>query len=252
LQHLENQPRLPKPLPFAGQSRSAAYRGHGKRFIRTLFIPAHHPLGNPSKSTLAALGTPCASLSQTPENPVNDEAKDEKQSERMKLQTLTPPSSRDASFVTGPEEPRAPIRSRRVLVADDDEGICFLISSVLTSVGFDVSATSDGQQAWEALLHEHYDLLVTDNQMPRLTGIELIERIREAGGSLPVIIVSGTFPVERVRNDPQLQIAAVLPKPFGTWELLNTVRHVLQALRGDTTAGRGTFHQLRAGLQATC
>ena len=105
-------------------------------------------------------------------------------------------------------------------MADDDEGIRQLISTVLAHAGFEVNAASDGQQAWEALLHEHYDLLVTDNEMPRLPGIKLIERIREEGMSLPVIIASGTFPVERVRNDPQLQIAAVLPKPFRIPELL--------------------------------
>ena len=114
-------------------------------------------------------------------------------------------------------------------MADDDEGIRYIISYVLAHDGFEVNTASDGQQAWEALLDGHYDLLVTDNAMPRLSGIGLIERIREEGMSLPVIITSGTFPVERVRNDPQLQIAAALPKPFCTSELLNTVRRVLQA-----------------------
>ena len=74
---------------------------------------------------------------------------------------------------------------RRILVADDDEGTRHLISAVLAGAGFDVNAAADGQQAWEALLHEHYDLLVTDNEMPRLTGIQLIERICEAGIACP-------------------------------------------------------------------
>jgi len=147
----------------------------------------------------------------------------------MRLQTLTPSWSRDVSCIPDSSEPPVPIRAGRILVADDDEGIRLIISAVLAHAGFEVSAASDGQQAWEALLDGHYDLLVTDNEMPGLPGIKLIERIREEGMSLPVIVVSGTFPLDRMRNDPQLQIAAVLPKPFGTGELLNTVRHVLQA-----------------------
>src|ERR1039458_9853176 len=107
------------------------------------------------------------------------------------------------SCVTDSPEPPVPIRSRRILVADDDEDIRYLLSTVLAGAGYDVNAASDGQQAWEALLHGHYDLLVTDNDMPRLTGIELIGRIRKEGMSLPVIIASGSFPVQRVRNDPQ-------------------------------------------------
>jgi DNA-binding NtrC family response regulator len=149
--------------------------------------------------------------------------------------------------------PRASARktvvTKRILVADDDEGIRHLISSALADDGFAVNAASDGEQAWEALHHEHYDLLVTDNEMPRLAGIKLIERIRKEGMSLPVIIASGTCSVERVRNDPQLQIAAVIPKPFDLLELLDTVRHALQESGETAAANHGAFHQLHANPQ---
>jgi DNA-binding NtrC family response regulator len=136
-------------------------------------------------------------------------------------------------------------------VADDDEAIRHLISAVLADAGFDVNVASDGQQAWEALLHEPYDLLVTDDQMPRLTGTELLYRIREADNNLPVIIVSGTSPVERLRDAPQVQIAAVLPKPFCLFELLNAVRRALHAPARDTSAGQRAFHRLHASPQPT-
>ena len=111
------------------------------------------------------------------------------------------------------------------------------LSTVLADAGFEVNAASDGQEAWEALLHERYDLLVTDNEMPRLAGIH------EAGMSLPVIISSSSFPMERVREYPDLQIAAALPKPFRVFELLNAVRHVFQAPCGNTTADQQTPHR---------
>ena len=132
-------------------------------------------------------------------------------------------------------EPLVPAVPRRILVADDDEAVRCLISTVLADAGFNVNAASDGLEAWEALLQERYDLLVTDNEMPRLAGMELIERIHHAGMRLPVILASGTFPVEKVGDDPQLQIAASLPKPFRIPELLDTVRDVLASSRGDTT-----------------
>ena len=167
----------------------------------------------------------------------------------MPLQTLTPLRSRDASCIPDSSEPHVPIRAGSILVADDDEGIRLIISTVLAHAGFEVNAVSDGQQAWEALLDGHYDLLVTDNEMPRLPGMKLIERIREEGMSLPVIIASGTFPVEKVLNDPQLQIAAVLPRPFGTGELLNTVRHVLQSSCGDTARHNAPAREWHSAFQ---
>src|ERR1019366_553439 len=146
-------------------------------------------------------------------------------------------------------EPPVPGRPGRILVADDDEAVRCLISIALADAGFNVNAVSDGQEAWEALLHKHYDLLVTDNEMPRLTGIKLIERIREQGMSLLVIIASGTFPVERVRNDPQLQIAAALPKPFRIPELLDTVRDVLASSPGDTTKHNAAAREWHSPFQ---
>jgi len=164
-------------------------------------------------------------------------------------ETLIPRSPRDASWVTDSSQPPVPVRQTRILVADDDEGIRDLVSIVLAGAGFEVNAASDGQQAWEALLHEQYDLLITDNEMPRLVGIQLIERIREAGMSLPIIIASGSLPMKRLRDYAELQIAAALSKPFRVIELLNAVRDVLQASCGSTTADQQTPKRIHARPQ---
>lgn len=150
----------------------------------------------------------------------------------MKLQTLTPAPPRDASCAPYSASPPVPVNAQRILVADDNEGVRCVLSTFLARAGFDVNAASDGEEAWDELHREHYDLLVTDNEMPRLAGIKLIERIREAGMSLPVIIASGSLPVESVRDRPQLEIAAILPKPFGITKLLDTVRQTLQTSQG--------------------
>ena len=159
----------------------------------------------------------------------------------MKLQTLTSAPPRDGSWVTGPSQPPVPARGQKILVADDEEDIRHLISSILAGDGFAVNAASDGEQAWEALLHEHYDLLVTDNEMPRLTGIKLIERIRDAGMSLPIAMVTGSMSVEGMRNYAQLQIAAVIPKPFDICEFLTIVRIALRVSRKEAAADQGTY-----------
>ena len=120
-------------------------------------------------------------------------------------------------------------RARRILIAEDDDIIRQIISNILADEGYAVNAAADGEQAWKALLQDPYDLLVTDNEMPHLTGINLIERIRNAGMSLPVIVASSAFPADRARDHPQLQITAVVPKPFGRLKFLDTVKSVLSS-----------------------
>jgi DNA-binding NtrC family response regulator len=74
--------------------------------------------------------------------------------------------------------------------------------------------------------------------MPRCTGIKLIERMHKAGMSLPAIIASGSFTAESLRDHPQLQIEAVIPKPFKKLEFLDTVKNVLSACEDTITNTR--------------
>jgi len=115
----------------------------------------------------------------------------------------------------------------RILVADDDDVIRRLILLFLLDEKYEVEAVSDGEQAWNALYQADYDLLITDNEMPRLTGVNLIARLRQVGICLPVIMVSGTFSPEIARNHADLQIAAVIAKPFGRREIVEAVRNSL-------------------------
>ena len=126
--------------------------------------------------------------------------------------------------------------SHRILVVDDDPYICRLSAEVLIRHGYEVDAAADGAAAWQALNADRYDLLITDNNMPRLTGVELVEKLRSARMALPVIMATGRLPVEALAKNPSLQLAALLPKPFSTAELLETVRDVLRAT--DSVSGQ--------------
>ena len=119
--------------------------------------------------------------------------------------------------------------SHRILVVDDDPYICHLSAEVLIRHGYEVDAAADGAAAWQALNADRYDLLITDNNMPRLTGVELVEKLRSARMALPVIMATGKLPAEALAQTPSLQLAAVLPKPFAVDELLDTVEKVLRA-----------------------
>jgi DNA-binding response OmpR family regulator len=81
-------------------------------------------------------------------------------------------------------------------VADDDSDICQLSVRVLVRSGYHVDAAEDGAAAWEALQLKAFNLLITDHDMPRLTGVELVKKLRSARMALPVILVTGRLPVE--------------------------------------------------------
>ena len=94
------------------------------------------------------------------------------------------------------------------------------MAGLLAQAGYTVDTRKDGEEGWTALKLGRYDLLMTDNDMPRLTGLELVKRLRKAGIALPVIVVSGS---EEVVNDDTLRLAAVMRKPFHPDDLIAQV-----------------------------
>jgi len=119
---------------------------------------------------------------------------------------------------------------RRILVVDDEECLRELSTQVLIHSGYNVDAAEDGAVAWDTLQHNSYDLLIADNNMPNVSGVELLKKLHAARMDLPVIMVSGTIPTAELSRYSWLQIDATLLKPFTPDELLTTVRKVLYAI----------------------
>jgi CheY-like chemotaxis protein len=138
-----------------------------------------------------------------------------------------------------PEAPRGQIAnpparyrtnpSHRILVVDSDLSIRQLSTRLLGRLGYKVDAAADGETGWQALYAHSYDLLITDNNIPRLSGVGLLERLRSSQMTLPVILASGTLPTDELNRIRRLQLAATLLKPFTAYELLETVKEVLRA-----------------------
>jgi CheY-like chemotaxis protein len=116
---------------------------------------------------------------------------------------------------------------RRILVVDDEPLICYLNVKALSDAGYQVDAAEDGAAAWDILQRNSYDLVITDNTMPRMTGIHMIEKMQAAGMVVPVIMASGTLPKEELTQSPLLQPVATLPKPYTAVKLLQLVKKVL-------------------------
>lgn len=117
---------------------------------------------------------------------------------------------------------------RRILVVEDDEDICQLNAQVLVQLGCRVDTAADGAAAWAALQRTRYDLLVTDNNMPKMTGVELLHQLHAARLAVPVIMATGVWPREEFDRAPWIQPAAVLLKPYTIAELLSAVKEALR------------------------
>jgi PAS domain S-box-containing protein len=110
----------------------------------------------------------------------------------------------------------------KVLLVDDEVAIRQLLKEALSNVGCEVSVTGDAEGALRQLLEDHpgFDILVTDQTMPHMTGIELIRRLREEGRHLPVILCSGYSEFINDELMEELKIASSLDKPVKINELL--------------------------------
>ncbi len=118
--------------------------------------------------------------------------------------------------------------THRILLVDDDVYARELNAGVLIRFGYNVDTAVDGAAAWKALHETNYDLLITDNRMPRVTGMDLIKQVRSEDIMIPIILASGTVPTEELDRHPWLQLDATLAKPFTLAELLDTVIAVLR------------------------
>ena len=112
-----------------------------------------------------------------------------------------------------------------VLCADDDPALRFTVAKLLTRAGYEVTTVKDGAEAWEALQVERFDLLITDQEMPRLDGLGLVAKARLHGLRLPAILVTGSF--EALAQADYPRFTAALLKPCSGNQLLKAVEHAL-------------------------
>ena len=118
---------------------------------------------------------------------------------------------------------------QRILVVDDESDIRLLYTNALAHPGCRVDTAADGAAGWEALQANKYNLLITEHCLPRLTGIDLVRKLRAARMDVPVVMTAVRLPSQELILDPSLQLAAVLSKPFYISQLLETVKAVLCA-----------------------
>lgn len=143
----------------------------------------------------------------------------------------------------------------KVLVADDEPHIVYVVAVKLRSAGFEVLVANDGQEALETAIREKPDCIITDLQMPRMGGLEFCHRLRQIPelASVPIILltakgfeinIDGDTQVAKLgrADDPDYVVGPInkiVTKPFSPRELLAIVRQAIADAEENVYAGSG-------------
>jgi CheY-like chemotaxis protein len=129
----------------------------------------------------------------------------------------------------------------RILVVDDDPAYSEYLRRVLSSGGFDVGCQPDAESALTRLQEEPWDLLIADVQLPRMSGLELLGRVREMVPGLPVAILTGYASVDYEISAVSGAAAEFMEKPVSAPELITRAAELVEAARATREeAGAGT------------
>jgi CheY-like chemotaxis protein len=144
----------------------------------------------------------------------------------------------DVDVAQAPIESAALAPGTRLLVVDDETAIQQLLKEALTSEGYEVEVCSDGQEAWQRLQErtQPVDLLITDQTMPHLSGLELVSKLREAGNSLPVVLCTGFSELVTEQALHDLDISHCMAKPVRLDQLKSKLRAILSARHSQSAA----------------
>src|SRR5215213_3276345 len=135
---------------------------------------------------------------------------------------------------------------QRVLVIDDDVGLCELVAEYLAPEGYEVETAHDGEQGVERALSGEHALAVLDFMLPGINGFEVLRRIR-ARSRLPVVMLTARgLDVDRIVG---LELGAddYLPKPFNPRELVARINAVLRRARPDAAEEKPERETLAVG-----
>lgn len=110
-----------------------------------------------------------------------------------------------------------------ILVVDDEMVVCQCVKKILSREGYNVEFSLDAQDALNRLEREKIDVVVTDLMMPKISGMELLEKVMEKWPDIPVIMITGYATVSSAIQAMKIGAFDYIPKPFTPDELASVV-----------------------------
>ena len=118
-------------------------------------------------------------------------------------------------------------QQKTLLLADDDLNLRRVLEFQLTEAGYEVATARDGAEAWEIFTSGDFDCVVTDLRMPKLSGLELLGKIKTAAAEIPVIVITAFGEVETAVTAMKAGAFDYINKPFNRDEILLTLERAL-------------------------
>jgi two-component system alkaline phosphatase synthesis response regulator PhoP len=118
---------------------------------------------------------------------------------------------------------------KRILVVDDESHILNVLSLKLQNAGYEVTTAADGEEGFEVALQIHPDLIISDLQMPFMTGLEMCAKLKEqpVTANTPALMLTARgFSLTQADLD-QTNIVGVLSKPFSPRDVLAKVQELV-------------------------
>ncbi|MEJ8304882.1 response regulator [Saccharibacillus sacchari] len=123
------------------------------------------------------------------------------------------------------------MRKRKILIAEDEMVLRFLLTETLEDEGYEIDEAEDGKLAMESLKYGEYDLIILDYMMPEATGIEVCDWLRSEKGvnaDKPVILLTAKAEEKDRERAMQVGVSKFVSKPFSPIELTEIVRQLVE------------------------
>jgi len=106
------------------------------------------------------------------------------------------------------------MRRKKVLLVENDSKGCLTIDKIFIESGYHINKASNGLSAFEKIVRDHYNLVITELNLPQMNGIDLLKKIKEVNGSMPVILTSSNARVEEAVKAMKLGAYDFILKPL--------------------------------------
>ena len=120
----------------------------------------------------------------------------------------------------------------KILVVDDEDIVLESCQAVFELEGFEVMLVPSADKAIEAMKNDNFTLLLIDVKMPKHDGMYLMEKIKEQWPGIPIIVMSGYYTTETIKEAFEMGASKFIAKPFEPDELVKTVRQIIKKEKG--------------------
>ncbi|MFQ6109153.1 MAG: response regulator, partial [Candidatus Aminicenantales bacterium] len=121
--------------------------------------------------------------------------------------------------------------NEKILIIDDEARICSSLRGILEDEGFVVRTTDSGEDGLHLLRRENFDLILLDIWLPRMSGIDVLKKVKSSEENVPVVMITGHGSVETAVQATKLGAYDFLEKPLSLEKVVLTVKNALHQKR---------------------